>query len=53
MTRIEQVARDLGSLAEQIEEYAGPEARKALLHWQSELRVAINEIQRLEAKASG
>jgi hypothetical protein len=46
VTRIEQVACDLGTLAEEIEEYAGADARKALLHWQSELRAALNDIQR-------
>ncbi|HTC73722.1 MAG TPA: hypothetical protein VK655_12605 [Solirubrobacteraceae bacterium] len=47
ITRIEQVARDLGQLADQIEGYAGPDARRALLHWQDELRVAVDEIQHL------
>jgi hypothetical protein len=47
ITRIEQVARDLGQLADQIEDYAGPGARRALLHWQDELRVAVDEIQYL------
>ena len=47
ITRIEQVARDLGRLADQIEGYAGPDARRALLHWQDELRAAVDEIQRL------
>jgi hypothetical protein len=47
LTRIEQVARDLGQLADEIEDYAGPDAKRALLHWQSELRAAIDEIQRL------
>jgi hypothetical protein len=47
ITRIEQVARDLGELADQIEEYAGPDARRALLHWQDELRAAVDEIQSL------
>lgn len=49
ITRIEQVARDLGRLAEQIEGYAGPDAKRALLHWQEELRVAVDEIQSLAA----
>lgn len=46
LTRIEQVALDLNQLADEIEEYLGPEAKKALLHWHSELLAAINEIQR-------
>ena len=46
LTRIEQVALDLGLLAEEIEDYLGPEAKKALLYWHSELLAAINEIQR-------
>jgi hypothetical protein len=37
----------LGQLADEIEDYAGPDAKRALLHWQSELRAAIDEIQRL------
>jgi hypothetical protein len=45
-TRIAQVARDLGRLADEIEDYAGPDARRALLHWQSELRAALDAIQR-------
>jgi len=48
ITRIEQVARDLGRLAQEIEGYAGPDARRALLHWQEELRVAVGEIQSLD-----
>ncbi len=47
ITRIEQVARDLGQLAEQIEAYAGQDARRVLLHWQDELRAAVDEIQSL------
>jgi len=47
ITRIEQVARDLGQLADEIQEYAGRDARRALLHWQSELREALDEIQHL------
>jgi hypothetical protein len=46
LTRIEQVALDLARLAEEAEDYLGPDARKALLHWHSELLDAINEIQR-------
>ena len=44
LTRIEQVARDLGRLAEEIEDYAGPDAKKALRYWQSELQSALDEI---------
>jgi hypothetical protein len=46
LTRIEQVALDLARLAEEAEDYLGPDARRALLHWHSELLDAINEIQR-------
>jgi hypothetical protein len=46
LTRIEQVALDLKQLADEIEEYLGPEAKTALLYWHSELLAAINEIQR-------
>jgi hypothetical protein len=49
ISRIEQVARDLGQLADQIADYAGPDARRALLHWQQELRIAVDEIQGLAA----
>lgn len=47
ITRIEQVARDLGRLAGEIGDYAGPDASRALLSWQSELLAALAEIQRL------
>jgi hypothetical protein len=53
ITRIEQVARDLGSLAEQLGDYAGPQARQALLHWQSELRAAVDDIQRVATPDAG
>jgi hypothetical protein len=46
LTRIEQVALDLGRLAEEIEDYLGPKAKKALLYWHSELLAAINGIRR-------
>jgi hypothetical protein len=46
LTRIEQVALDLKQLADEIEEYLGPEAKAALLYSHSELLAAINEIQR-------
>jgi len=49
ITRVEQVALDLRRLAGEIEDYAGPDARRALLHWRSELLAAIDEIQRLTA----
>jgi hypothetical protein len=47
LTRIEQVALDLGRLAEEIEGYAGPDARRVLLHWRNELMTAVADIQRL------
>jgi hypothetical protein len=46
VTRIEQVALDLGRLAGEIDDYAGPEARKVLLHWRNELLAALDQIQR-------
>lgn len=46
IARIEQVARDLGELARDLEDYAGPDARKVLVHWQSELRAALEHIRR-------
>lgn len=49
ITRIRQVALDLGRLAGEIEDYAGADARSALLHWRSELLAAIDKIQRLTA----
>jgi hypothetical protein len=49
LTRIEQVARDLGQLAEQLGDTLGPEARRAFRHWQQELRSALDELR--EAKA--
>ena len=47
LTRIEQVALDLGRLAEEIADYAGPDARTVLLHWRNELMAAVSDIQRL------
>ncbi len=47
ITRIEQVARDLGRLAEQLGDYAGPDARRTLLYWQAELRAALDQLQRI------
>jgi hypothetical protein len=49
LTRIEQVAQDLGRLASEIEDYAGPAARTALLHWRSELLAAVEDMQRMTA----
>jgi len=49
ISRIEQVARDLGELATRIGDYAGPDAPRALLHWQGELRAAVDDILRLTA----
>jgi hypothetical protein len=46
LTRIEQVALGLVRLAGEIKDYLGPEAKKALLYWRSELLAAINEVQR-------
>jgi hypothetical protein len=56
ITRIEQVARDLGRLAQELGEYAGPDARRTLLYWQAELRAALDQLQRTmqnEAKPQG
>lgn len=49
INRIEHVARDLGTLAAQIERYAGPDARRTLLYWQAELLAAIDDLQRSSA----
>jgi hypothetical protein len=46
LTRIEQVALDLARLADEVGDYLGPDARKALQYWHSELLSAINDIQR-------
>ena len=45
--RIEAVARDLARLADELESYAGPAARKTLLHWRSELLAALHDVQRM------
>jgi hypothetical protein len=50
ITRIEQVAVDLARLAAEIEDYAGPDAKRALLHWRSELLAAVDDIQNLRAR---
>jgi hypothetical protein len=44
ITRIEHVARDLGRLAEQIGDYAGPQAERTLLYWSAELIDALDEL---------
>ena len=49
LTRIEQVALDLGRLAAEIEDYAGPDARTVLLHWRNELLEALDDVRRLSA----
>jgi hypothetical protein len=49
LTRIEQVAHDLGRLAAEIGDYAGPDAQKALRHWQVELVEAVKDMRRLGA----
>lgn len=46
LTRIEQVARDLERLAAELDDYAGPDAKAALLGWRDELLRAVSDIQR-------
>lgn len=46
LARIEHVARDLGRLAAELGDYAGPDARRTLLHRQAELRAALDRLQR-------
>jgi hypothetical protein len=53
ITRIEQVARDLGRLAEEIESYAGTDARRTLLYWSDELRSAIDELEGARRRGPG
>jgi len=43
LTRIEQVALDLGRLADEIGDYAG--ARRTFLYLRSELLASLNDIQ--------
>ncbi len=50
LTRIEQVALNLEQLADELGAYLGPEARRALLYWHSELLAAITEIQQGSAE---
>ena len=45
ITRIEQVALDLGRLAEDVGDYLGPEARTALQYWRGELLHALDAIR--------
>ena len=45
ITRIEQVARDLERLADEIEDYLGPGARRTLRYWRAELLEAADELQ--------
>ena len=44
LTRIEQVALDLGRLADEIGDYAG--ARRTFLYLRSELLASLNDMQR-------
>jgi hypothetical protein len=44
LTRIEQVALDLGRLADEIGDYAG--ARRTFLYLRDELLTSLNDIQR-------
>jgi hypothetical protein len=53
ITRIEQVARDLGRLAEEIETYAGGDARRTLLYWSHQLRSALDELESAGHRDSG
>jgi hypothetical protein len=53
IARIERVARDLGSLAEDLEDYAGPEAQQALLHWRAVLLAAVEDLERAGAERGG
>ena len=46
LTRIQQVAEDLGRLGDEIEGYIAPDAKLVLLHWHQELMAAVDEIQR-------
>lgn len=52
VTRIEQVARDLARLADDIEPYAGPDAKRTLLYWRDELLTAIVQLTRHGAPAA-
>jgi hypothetical protein len=52
LTRIEQVALDLARLADEIDEYLGPDAKQALLFWHSELLASVNEIQQASSQVS-
>jgi hypothetical protein len=47
ITRISSVADQLGLLAEEIGDYAGPLARNVLIHWQRELIEALADLQRM------
>ncbi len=57
LVRVEHVAGELGRLADEIGDYAGPDARTVLLHWQRELHIAVAELSRggdaLSPSASG
>lgn len=47
VTRINAVANDLARLADELGDYAGPDARKLLLHWRHELIEAVADVQRM------
>lgn len=46
MTRIEQVAIELGRLADELEGYLGASATRILLYWRAELLAALDDLQR-------
>jgi len=45
VSRIRQVAADLGELASELDEAVGPDARRALLHWREELLGAVEDLE--------
>jgi hypothetical protein len=47
LMRIEQVASDLGRLADELGECAGADAPRTLLYWKGELLEAVDEILRV------
>ena len=49
ITRIESVARQLGQLATELGDSAGPDARTVLMRWQRELIEALADVRRMTA----
>jgi hypothetical protein len=46
ITRIEEVASELGRLASELEDYLGASATRTLMYWRGELLGALDDLQK-------